>query len=107
MMGSLEADDATAKDLRGSRVAAATKWIEHGALALLTVMHEKEVTEVDQAYLRSTVFSEDRVISFERWTFWREQLKKMEEKDVGPKVKQMASRAVIAMDDAEAEYGQR
>lgn len=106
-MGSLEANDATAKDLRESRVAAATQWIAHGALPLLTVMLEKEVTEVDRTYLKSTLFCGDRVISFERWTFWGEQLQKLEGKDVSPEVRQMASRAVTVMGDAEAQHGQR
>lgn len=107
MMGSLEANDTTAKNLQESRIAAATQWVAHGALALFTVIHEKEVTEVDQMYLKTTIFSGDKVISFERWTFWREQLQKLEEKDISPEVRQMASRAVIAMSDAEAQYGQR
>lgn len=66
MMGSLDADDANAKDLRESRVAAATQWIAHGALALFHVIREKEVTEVDQRYQRSAVFNGDKVIPFER-----------------------------------------
>lgn len=107
MMGSLEANDAIAKDLRESRVAAATQWLAHGALALFTMMCERKITEVDQRHLKSTVFSGDKVISFERWTFWRGQLQKVEEKDISPKGREMASRAVIAMDDAEAQYGQR
>lgn len=107
MMGSLEANDATAKDLIESRVAAATQWIAHGALYLLMVIREKEVAEVDQRYLKSTVFSGDKVISFERWNFWRQQLQNVEEKDISPKGREMASRAVIFMDDAEARYGQR
>lgn len=106
MMGSLEANDTTVKDLRESRVAAATQWIAHGALALFTVMRDKEATEVDQTYLKSTIFSGDKVISFERWTFWRDQLQKLEEKDISPKGRHMASQAVIAMSDAEAQWGQ-
>lgn len=105
MMGSLEANDATAKDLKESRIAAATQWITHGALALFKVIREKKATEVDQTYLKSTIFSGNKVISFERWTFWRDQLQKLEEQDISPKERQMASRAVIAMDDAEARYG--
>lgn len=107
MMGSLEANDATAKDLRESRVVAATQWITHGALALFTVIREKEVAEVDQNYLKNTFFSGDKVISFERWAFWREQFQKVENKDISSKGREMASQAVIAMDDAEARYEQR
>lgn len=105
-MGSLEANDATAKELRESRVAAATQWIAHGVLALFTVILKKEVTEVNQKYLKSTLFSGDKVI-FERWNFWREQLRKVDGKDISPKGREMASRAVISMDEAETRYGQR
>lgn len=87
MMGSLAASDATTKDLRESRVAAATQWIAHGALALLIVISEKEVTEVDRTYLKSTVFSGGNIISFERWTFWREQFQAVEEKGIDSKGK--------------------
>lgn len=107
MCDSLEANNTTVKDLMESRVAAATQWIEHGARALFTVIREKEATEGDQTYLKSTVFNGDKVISLERWTFWREQLQKFSEKDISPKGRQMASQAVIAMDDAETRYGQR
>lgn len=107
MRDSLETNDATAKDLRESRVAAATQWIAHAAPALFTIIREKEATEGDQRYLKSTAFSGDKVISLERWKFWREELQKLEEKDISPEVKQMASRAVFAMDDAQVWYEHR
>ncbi|KAG8165961.1 hypothetical protein KVR01_004513 [Diaporthe batatas] len=103
---SLEAQDATTKDLRESRLAAATQWFTHAALALFKVMREKTATESNHMYLRSPVFSGDKVISLERWNFWKEQLQKVQGKDTGPEQKQIASQAVGAMDDAEARYGQ-
>lgn len=101
MRNCFEANDATTKDLRESRLAAATQWFAHGARALFTIMREKTATESDQGYLKSAVFSGDKVISVERWNFWKEQLQKLDDEDVGPREKQMAAHAVVAMNDAE------
>lgn len=104
---SLEDHDATTKDLRESRLAAAAQWFVHGALALYTLIREKVANESDQTYLKSGVFRGDKVISLERWNYWRDQLQMVEGKDSsGPEEKEMASQALIAMDDAEARYGQ-
>ncbi|OCL09783.1 hypothetical protein AOQ84DRAFT_387930 [Glonium stellatum] len=99
---SLENSQVPAADLLESRVAAAAQWIENSASKLFKTLRDTEPSEGDRRAFKSPLFDEEKVLSLDRWAFWRSKFQELAELEVSQVVKTEAIRAAQVMDQVES-----
>jgi len=68
-------------------------------------LRETEPSEADRETLRSPFFNEEKVLSLDRWVFWKSKFRELAELEISQAVRTEATRAAQIMDQVES--GQR
>jgi hypothetical protein len=97
---SLENSKVPATDL--SRVTAAAQWFKNSGPTLFKTLRETEPSDADRRVLKSPFFDEEKVLSLDRWTFWRSKFRELAELEISPEVRTEATRAAQIMDQVES-----
>ncbi|KAI1082082.1 hypothetical protein F5B20DRAFT_534318 [Whalleya microplaca] len=106
MRDSLEIASHPVEDVFECYVTAAAQWIYHSSSTLLKDMRDREPRELELGPLRSSLFVGTKVISIDRWLFWKQRFKSLSELDSPEILKREALAAfeVMHRDDGEVPY---
>ena len=89
-------------DLLESRVAAAAQWFKNSGPTLFKTLRETEPSEADRRALESPFFDEEKVLSLDRWVFWKSKFRELAELKISQAVRTEATRAAQIMDQVES-----
>lgn len=102
IQGSLENSEVPLIDLLESRVAAAAQWFKNSGPTLFKTLRETEPSEADRETLKSPFFNEEKVLSLDRWVFWKSKFRELAELEISQAVRTEATRAAQIMDQVES-----